>query len=173
MQAVSSYQRKLFTLAFIVRDCVGSKQVLLGLKKRGFGMGKWNGFGGKVEVTDASIAAAAVRELEEEANVIVKAEDLLPCGILFFSFEKSEEMMEVHVFLAHKFLGEPSESEEMEPQWYDISKIPFKSMWVDDCYWLPHVLDGKSVQGQFYFAADESTLLDHRLEVTTQTNGDC
>ena len=35
---------KLLTLVFL-RD--GSK-VLLGMKKRGFGAGKWNGFGGKV-----------------------------------------------------------------------------------------------------------------------------
>lgn len=37
--------RKLLTLVFIrTSDCI-----LLGLKKRGFGKGKWNGFGGKVE----------------------------------------------------------------------------------------------------------------------------
>lgn len=159
--------RKILTLAFIVRECFGSKQVLLGLKKRGFGLGKWNGFGGKVEAMDASIAAAAVREVEEEANVLVKVEDLQPCGVLHFSFERSRKVLEVHVFLTDKFLGEPSESEEMRPQWYDISKIPIKSMWADDCFWLHHVLNGKSVQGHFYFAADENTLLTHQLEVTT------
>ncbi len=36
---------KVLTSVFI-RD---SGQVLLGLKKRGFGVGFWNGFGGKVE----------------------------------------------------------------------------------------------------------------------------
>ena len=36
---------KVLTSVFI-RD---SDQVLLGLKKRGFGVGFWNGFGGKVE----------------------------------------------------------------------------------------------------------------------------
>jgi 8-oxo-dGTP pyrophosphatase MutT (NUDIX family) len=36
------------------------KQILLGLKKRGFGEGKWNGFGGKVHVGE-SIAKGAVR----------------------------------------------------------------------------------------------------------------
>ncbi|ETI48709.1 hypothetical protein F443_07304 [Phytophthora nicotianae P1569] len=163
---VPALPRKLLTLAFIVRDDMGSQQVLLGMKKRGFGMGKWNGFGGKVEVSDASIAAAAAREIEEEANVSVKAEHLQPRGVLLFSFEEAKEVMEVHVFLTQQFSGEPSESDEMKPQWYDITDIPFKSMWADDHFWLPHVLSGKSVQGHFHFAADEDTLLDHNLEVT-------
>ncbi|ETI48688.1 hypothetical protein F442_07367 [Phytophthora nicotianae P10297] len=161
---VPALPRKLLTLAFIVRDDMGSQQVLLGMKKRGFGMGKWNGFGGKVEVSDASIAAAAAREIEEEANVSVKAEHLQPRGVLLFSFEEAKEVMEVHVFLTQQFSGEPSESDEMKPQWYDITDIPFKSMWADDHFWLPHVLSGKSVQGHFHFAADEDTLLDHNLE---------
>ena len=37
--------KKLFTLV-LIRD---SDRILLGLKKRGFGKGRWNGFGGKVE----------------------------------------------------------------------------------------------------------------------------
>ncbi|KUF75709.1 hypothetical protein AM587_10005427 [Phytophthora nicotianae] len=163
---VPALPRKLLTLAFIVRDDMGSQQVLLGMKKRGFGMGKWNGFGGKVEVSDASIAAAAAREIEEEANVSVKAEHLQLRGVLLFSFEEAKEVMEVHVFLTQQFSGEASESDEMKPQWYDITDIPFKSMWADDHFWLPHVLSGKSVQGHFHFAADEDTLLDHNLEVT-------
>ena len=36
------------------------KQILLGLKKRGFGEGKWNGFGGKVQPGE-SIAQGAIR----------------------------------------------------------------------------------------------------------------
>lgn len=39
--------RKLYTLVF-VRD-YANKKILLGYKKRGFGMHKWNGLGGKVE----------------------------------------------------------------------------------------------------------------------------
>ncbi len=38
-------ERKLLTLCIPVRE----QRVLLGMKKRGFGSGKWNGFGGKVE----------------------------------------------------------------------------------------------------------------------------
>lgn len=36
---------KLLTLVLVVQP----GRVLLGMKKRGFGAGKWNGFGGKVQ----------------------------------------------------------------------------------------------------------------------------
>ncbi|KAK1942257.1 7,8-dihydro-8-oxoguanine triphosphatase [Phytophthora citrophthora] len=162
-----SLPRKLLTLAFIVRDGTASQQVLLGMKKRGFGMGKWNGFGGKVEASDANVAAAAAREIKEEANVDVKVEDLEPRGVLLFSFEQAKEVMEVHVFLTQQFSGEPSESEEMKPQWYDVADIPYKNMWADDHFWLPHVLSGKSVNGHFHFSADEDSILDHELKVSS------
>ena len=48
--------RKVLTLAFI-RD---GDQLLLGMKKRGFGAGKWNGFGGKVDPGE-TILQGAVR----------------------------------------------------------------------------------------------------------------
>ena len=47
---------KLLTLLFVVE----SDRVLLGMKKRGFGAGRWNGFGGKVDL-DETIEEAAKR----------------------------------------------------------------------------------------------------------------
>ncbi|CAN0403706.1 unnamed protein product, partial [Ectocarpus sp. 8 AP-2014] len=45
-----------------------ANEILLGMKKRGFGEGKWNGFGGKVE-SGESVEEAAKRELMEEAGL--------------------------------------------------------------------------------------------------------
>ena len=45
---------KLLTLAFVKT----STDILLGYKKRGFGMGRWNGFGGKVEAGETIEDAA-------------------------------------------------------------------------------------------------------------------
>ena len=56
--------KKVLTLLMVVRD--GS--VLLGEKKRGFGEGFYNGFGGKVEGGE-TVEEAALRELEEEAGI--------------------------------------------------------------------------------------------------------
>lgn len=50
--------RKVLTLAFI-RD-LERGELLLGLKKRGFGEGNWNGFGGKVELGE-TIEEGAIR----------------------------------------------------------------------------------------------------------------
>lgn len=49
-------KRRLLTLVF-VRDVL-QKKVLLGFKKRGFGMNKWNGLGGKVEPNETIVQSA-------------------------------------------------------------------------------------------------------------------
>ena len=52
----ASLTRKLYTLTIIKQESM----VLLGFKKRGFGKGKINGFGGKVEKGE-TIHDAAIR----------------------------------------------------------------------------------------------------------------
>jgi len=54
-------KRKLFTLCIVLKR----NEILLGMKKRGFGKGKWNGFGGKV-LRGETIEKAAKRELREK-----------------------------------------------------------------------------------------------------------
>ncbi|XP_013792352.1 7,8-dihydro-8-oxoguanine triphosphatase-like [Limulus polyphemus] len=48
------FEKQLLTLVFVRKQA----EVLLGLKKRGFGKGKWNGFGGKVEPSETIEQAA-------------------------------------------------------------------------------------------------------------------
>lgn len=48
---------KILTLAFVNRG----EEILLGYKKRGFGAGRWNGFGGKVHVGEETIVEGAAR----------------------------------------------------------------------------------------------------------------
>lgn len=69
------------------------------------------------------------------------------------------------MYLTNAFAGEPSESEEMKPQWFAVDAIPYDKMWADDRIWLPHVLAGKRVDGAFHFSRDENTLLTHELAV--------
>ncbi len=123
-------------------------KILLGMKKKGFGVGRWNGFGGKVEIGEA-IDAAAAREVREEAGI--NPLDIKKVGILEFEFQNDSKVMEVHIFSATKFSGDPVESDEMRPQWFDINKIPFDDMWSDDRYWLPMVIQGKKFTGRFLF----------------------
>lgn len=53
--------QKVLTLCVLVND----DRVLLGMKKRGFGVGRWNGFGGKLELHE-TVEEAARREIFEE-----------------------------------------------------------------------------------------------------------
>ncbi len=48
---------KILTLLFVLKE----GQILLGMKKRGFGKGRWNGFGGKVAVGEETIEEGAIR----------------------------------------------------------------------------------------------------------------
>ena len=96
--------RKIFSLVFIRK----ATEILLGLKKRGLGEGKWNGFGGKVEPGE-TIVEGAIRELKEECGL--HATDLKKIGVLEFEFEGNEILFEVHVFETYKYCGEVIESE--------------------------------------------------------------
>lgn len=123
-------------------------RVLLGMKKRGFGVGRWNGFGGKVESSE-TIEEAARREIQEEVGIVPTT--MAHVGILDFSFESDLKELEAHVFRVTAFSGEPHETEEMRPQWFDIAHIPFGQMWSSDSYWLPMLLEGRQFKGTFHF----------------------
>lgn len=121
--------------------------ILLGMKKRGFGAGKWNGFGGHVEDGE-EIIDAAIRELYEEAGILARNPEKF--GVLEFVFPDGK-ILEVHFFRADDFYGEPTESEEMAPKWFRINEIPYSDMWPDDKHWMPLFLDGKKFNGKFVF----------------------
>lgn len=129
--------------------------VLLGMKKRGFGAGRWNGFGGKVSHGE-TIEDAARREMQEEAGIELKNLDKV--GVIEFEFQGNPEILEVHIFRSDDFLGEPMESEEMKPQWFHVDEIPFKDMWPDDIHWMPLFLGGKKFKGKFLFGESDVIL---------------
>lgn len=136
------------------------QHILLGMKKRGFGEGRWNGFGGKVQAGE-SIEEAMLREAQEEAKVIPIRHQKQ--AIIEFHNEGDEEIIEVHVFRAHEFEGEPVEGEEMRPEWFTHEDIPYDSMWIDDQYWIPWLLQGKKFRARFMFR-NFKELLEQSLE---------
>jgi 8-oxo-dGTP diphosphatase/2-hydroxy-dATP diphosphatase len=137
-------------------------RILLGMKKRGFGVGRWNGFGGKV-LPDETIEESLKREVEEEAGI--KLLDVQKVGFMEFEFIKNGEIIEVHVYKTEKFTGEPTESEEMKPQWFYIDEIPFMEMWPDDKFWMPLFLKGKKFKGKFLFGEGDTILEQELVEV--------
>jgi 8-oxo-dGTP pyrophosphatase MutT (NUDIX family) len=141
-------EEKSYTLIFCRRkNSTGLKEVLLGMKKRGFGTGKWNGFGGKIELGETA-EQGAIRELEEESGLVVSAENMLRRGYLVFNMKESKKIMKVHVYEAWNWNGEEAESDEMRPQWWREDSIPFELTWKDDKFWLPLLLESKSFTGR-------------------------
>lgn len=144
--------------------CLFKKEnkILLGMKKRGFGEGKYNGIGGKLEKGETP-EEAMIRECQEEiGSTPIEYERV---GYLDFEeyFKGKKEKVAFYLYIATKWEGTISESEEMKPEWFEIDKIPYDKMFVDDRYWLPLVLEGKKIKAHFEF--DENwNLLSQKIE---------
>ena len=141
-------------------------KILLARKKRGFGLGKWNGIGGKIEENETP-EEAMIRETEEE--IFATPIDLKKIGIMHFIEYDTEEQTNVnmHLYVATKIRGIPKESNEMLPEWFSIDNLPWEEMFEDVKYWLPYLLQEKEIEG--YFEYDKSwKMLKHVIEEQKQ-----
>jgi len=149
------------TLCFLLKE----DKILLGYKKQGFGEGKWNGFGGKVNEGEG-VEDAAVRELFEEAGVKTTPENIRKVAELDFHFPHAQDKgwdQIVHVFFTNSWEGEPVESNEMVPKWVKLNEIPFDEMWDDDKHWIPLVLQDRKIKAKFSFKSDNKTV--HNMDI--------
>lgn len=148
---------KRYTVSLPIRE----NQVLLGMKRRGFGEGKWNGFGGKVEPAETT-EAAAHREIKEETGGLT-AKTIEEMGIIIFDIEGKDHRLEVHFFRVLDWEGAPQATEEMRPEWFATDAIPYGEMWAEDKLWLPILLAGKKFQGSCFYESDEHTINSHTI----------
>jgi len=112
-----------------------------------------------------SIEAAALRELKEEIGVESELLHLEKAGHIKFYFKENNGWNQhVHIFFIRKWAGEPQETDEMRPQWYDVNKLPFDRMWIDDPYWLPRVISGKKIVGKFHFIDKGDMIEKHEIK---------
>lgn len=137
-------------------------KILLAMKKRGFGEGKYNGVGGKIEKEETP-EEAMIRETKEEINAIpLKYEKV---GIIEFDeyYKGKRKNILCHLYIIYDWEGTPSETEEMKPVWFGIEDIPYSRMLPDDTYWLPLILEGKKIRASFQF--DENwNLLSKKID---------
>ncbi|ADN01960.1 8-oxo-dGTP diphosphatase [Spirochaeta thermophila] len=130
------------------------ERVLLIHKKRGLGKGKINAPGGRIEPGETALEAA-VRETQEEVGLIpINPQE---CARLHFLFTDGYSLHGT-VFRAFSYEGTLRETEEAIPLWSPVSSIPYDRMWEDDRLWIPHLLEGRYVEGFFIFDGD--TMLD-------------
>lgn len=140
-------------------------RILLAMKKRGFGADRFNGVGGKIDPGETP-EQAAMRECQEEIGVMPK--NIQKVAEHDFVADTDEPWrMYVHVYITTEWDGEPIETEEMRPEWFDLANIPYKQMWEDDAYWLPQVLAGKKLICNFTFDKNDKMLTQnvHEVEV--------
>ena len=147
--------RQRANLCFIVRE----EKILLIRKKRGFGAGKINGPGGKVDPGETPLEAALRETFEELGVKPIGAEQR---GELHFQFRDGFSL-HCAVFLARDYEGEPRETAEAVPLWTPLNAIPYGEMWADDRHWLPLLLRGAHFSGWFEF--DGEQLLSRKLVV--------
>jgi len=153
------------TLLYLVKG----DQILLALKKRGFGADRFNDVGGKLEPGE-TIEQALIRETKEEIDVIpIKFHQVAEINFNEF-FKGQPTNMHVHAFLATEWMGEPTESEEMRPEWFSKDNLPYDDMWPSDQYWLHLVLKGELIIAKI--KSDKfDNLISQDIQTVTGFNG--
>ena len=96
--------KQVTTLALIERG----DEVLLAMKKRGFGEGWWNGYGGKVQEGE-SVDEAMCREFFEESGL--RAVEYRKRGVLNFVFRGTSKIVEMHIYEVTDYEGDPIETD--------------------------------------------------------------
>ncbi len=125
-------------------------KILLGQKKRGFAKGVFIGIGGKQNPNE-TIDETMIRETQEEIGVTPT--QFQRVGIIYFdTYYKGEHVnLVLNIYKANDFDGEPVESDEILPIWFDKDNIPYDNMLEDDIHWMEIVLSGKMVTGKVVF----------------------
>lgn len=141
------------TLVFPIDE---HNRILLGCKKRGFGQGKYNGFGGKIEPGE-TFRQCAVRELYEESGLVANPQDLECVALFDFQFSFDETLTHIsYTYVVRTFTGDVKETDEMESRWIPIDEIPYEHMWSGDREWIPQLLKGDKLVGIIAFDRDNS-----------------
>lgn len=134
------------TLLLMIKD----GKILLGEKKKGFGKGKLNGPGGKIEPGETP-EQGMIRETREEVGITpTKYKEM--GTVEFVEWYKGEEQNVIfYLYVATEYEGKLKESDELKPYWFDLDNIPYDKMFEDDLYWMPIVLEGNKIQAFFEY----------------------
>jgi len=156
------------TLIFLIKrnDQDEIIEICLAIKKRGFGINRFNGVGGKVREEIETIEEGAIREVKEEIGVSVCNLNKVAELSFYFPHEPSFDQ-KVHVYFSDDWTGEPTGSEEMNPFWFPLEQIPYSQMWPDDIFWLPHIIKGKLIKACFTFG-EKDIIMDKQVSIVEE-----
>lgn len=134
------------TLIFIKTK---NRELWLGRKKRGFGKGILNGYGGKVMSGETS-TNCILRELEEESFLKLDENSIIYLGYNeYYDIDRRERRI-VYMYTTVATDEQPKESEEIgQPEKYSFDSIPYHQLWPDAIYWMHLVLQQYFFKGTF------------------------
>lgn len=143
----------LATLCHIIKG----NRLLLKKAVRGISKGKWNAPGGKI-IGKETPTQGAEREVLEETGL--KVDRFLYHGSIdYFMFGKRTLHTRAYLFSTRSFHGRIKPTGEGSLRWFRKDEIPFRQMWPDDRYWLPHMLLGSRFNAKFYLDDDNSKVV--------------
>lgn len=149
---------KRVALCFLFRRTPEGREVLLGLKKTGFGAGRIVTLGGKIEPGETP-SQAAIREVAEESGIVVREPDLTRSGTVEWIFPAQPEWdMHADVFTATRWRGSAVPSDEVDPAWYRVNALPYAGMWDDAVQWLNRVITGLPLNAVITLNRDNETV---------------
>ncbi len=134
------------TLAIIVKD----GKVLLGFKKKGeIGSQTLNGPGGKTESGESAVECV-IRETQEEVGITLDTAHLEEIALITFHHDGAPDFR-VRVFYTDTFAGEPVETADMIPGWYDFRDLPFEKMLESDREWFAKATRKEHFSANVYY----------------------
>ena len=120
-------------------------------KKRGFGAGKLNAYGGKFKKGESAIACVA-RETFEESGVRVYKKNLKQVAIVKTYFGRVPAW-DLQIFVTRRWIGEPRETEEMgPPTWFPRNALPEDKMPSIGRFWIPRAIMELPFKAEIYLS---------------------
>ncbi|HMB24137.1 MAG: 8-oxo-dGTP diphosphatase [Chloroflexota bacterium] len=147
-------------------------RICLGVRKKvssGLGENLIAGIGGKVgdspEIQNETLDSAMDREANEEIGIRVLEKQEMGRVRFIFTHKPldSKWNQDVTIYSITKWEGTPSETESIQPVWFDLDDLPWQRMWADNEYWLSRVLAGQRVDAVFLYS-DDNKVAEYRFE---------
>ena len=153
MHTIKSFlaSKPLLTIA-VTGIILHDNKVLLGLRKKvsnGLGLNIISGIGGKLEPGETE-EAALIREINEEIDITITQYTKVGRAICLFP-HNPKWCQDVIIYTIKEWKGEPSETNVMQPAWYNLNKLPLKHMWEDNLLWIDKAIKGEGFEGTFLF----------------------
>lgn len=142
--------------------CDGDLVLARKCRKGKVNYGKRVGFGGGIKVGETPMEAL-IREVREEASVVVSPEDVEKVAhLVFHNLQKdgSEVICRVVTYLIRDWQGCVIAKDGMEDAiYYPYHSLPLSEMPIADPLWLPLVLARRTIFGEFWYGPGQKYMI--------------